>query len=378
MSTMLIAGLLIATTLVTFVDAGSWKISIQEVEHVNRNNRLDPLNDVYSEMLNFDRKHYRATIYLGTSRMPFRVMIDTGSHVLWVPKKGCRAEGRDLVGNCEAGGRVYDPEESASREELNVPFRFSYGSGNGGAKGHYYRDVFSFGANMLLTEPIIFGAAEEMRNEDQGILGLANAIDPGELGSSILHEAWRQRVIDAPVFTMYLRRCPSSEDCENHGTITFGSYDREMCGEVVGHVDVNPNSIYWSFELNGFKLGRARSSKPFKAMIDSGAPGFYMPPDIYTQLMVKIKATRTESGRYVINCDADMDLTLRINGEEYTIPRHLLLVNLHNGFCSMRLYPYDRPDGLWVIGTPLGISYCITHNFEAHTVEFAPSLTRHE
>ncbi|KAI6212485.1 Peptidase A1 domain-containing protein [Aphelenchoides besseyi] len=173
MSTMLIAGLLIATTLVTFVDAGSWKISIQEVEHVNRNNRIPR--------------------FMGTQ------------------------ERMQSGGNCEAGGRVYDPEESASREELN------------------------FGANMLLTEPIIFGAAEEMRNEDQGILGLANAIDPGELGSSILHEAWRQRVIDAPVFTMYLRRCPSSEDCENHGTITFGSYDREMCGEVVGHVDVNPN-----------------------------------------------------------------------------------------------------------------------------------------
>ncbi|KAI6212495.1 Peptidase A1 domain-containing protein [Aphelenchoides besseyi] len=200
---------------------------------------------------------------------------------------------------------------------------------------------------MQLTEPIIFGAAEEMRNEDQGIIGLGNAIKPGELGNSILHEAWRQRVIDAPVFTMYLRRCPSSEDCENHGTITFGSYDREMCGEVVGHVDVNPNCIY-------------------------------MPSEFYTEFMEAIQATPTESGRYVINCDADMDVTLIINGEEYTIPQHLLLINLHNGFCSMRLYPYDRRDGLWVIGTPLGISYCITHNFEAHTVEFAPSLTRHE
>ncbi|KAI6218609.1 Cathepsin D [Aphelenchoides besseyi] len=378
MSTMLIAGLLIATTLVTFVDAGSWKIPIQEVKRVNRKNRLDPLHDVYSETLRLDRNRYRATVYVGMPPMPFRVMIDTGSHVLWVPKKGCRAEGRAITGNCESGERVYDPEESASREELNVPFRFSYGGGTSWTQGHYFKDVFSFGANMQLTEPIIFGAAEEMRNEDQGIIGLGNAIKPGELGNSILHEAWRQRVIDAPVFTMYLRRCPSSEDCENHGTITFGSYDREMCGEVVGHVDVNPNSIHWSFEVTSFQLGLAITNTPFNVMIDSGAPGIYMPSEFYTEFMEAIQATPTESGRYVINCDADMDVTLIINGEEYTIPQHLLLINLHNGFCSMRLYPYDRRDGLWVIGTPLGISYCITHNFEAHTVEFAPSLTRHE
>ncbi|KAI6212494.1 hypothetical protein M3Y94_00032100 [Aphelenchoides besseyi] len=128
MSTMLIAGLLIATTLVTFVDAGSWKIPIQEVKRVNRKNRLDPLHDVYSETLRLDRNRYRATVYVGMPPMPFRVMIDTG---------------RAITGNCESGERVYDPEESASREELNVPFRFSYGGGTSWTQGHYFKDVFS-------------------------------------------------------------------------------------------------------------------------------------------------------------------------------------------------------------------------------------------
>ncbi|KAI6218587.1 Aspartic protease 6 [Aphelenchoides besseyi] len=376
MSTMLIGGLLIATTLVTFVDAGSWKIPIQEVERVNRNNRLGPLNDVYPEPLHLDRKHYRATIYLGTSSMPFRVMVDTGSHILWVPKIGCRASGTDIVGNCVSGEHVYDPSKSTRAKNLNAPFYVEYGNGNAWTRGQCYVDVFSFGEKMRVKYPIIFGVAEEMRNEDQGILGLGHAYDPGERGGSILHQAWRHKLIDAPVFTIYLQKCPESEDCEKRGMITIGSYDKEMCGEVVGHVDINPNSIKWLFELSKFKLGSASISKSFKAMTDSGAPGIYMPTYAYHLLMSLIKATRTDDGRYVVRCDAEVDVTLQINGKEYTIPGHVLLVNLHNGFCSLRLFPYNHADDVWIIGTPLNMVYCITHNFEAHTVEFAPALTR--
>ncbi|KAI6212667.1 Peptidase A1 domain-containing protein [Aphelenchoides besseyi] len=300
---MLIGSLLIAANLLTFVDAGSWKLPIQEVKRVQRKNSLGLLNDVYPGPLHLDRNHYRATIYLGTSSMPFRVMIDTGSHVLWVPKIGCKASG----------------------------------GGNDWVKGHYYKDVFSFGENMRIKYPIMFGVGEQMKNEDQGILGLGNAIDPGERGSSILHEAWRHRIIDAPVFTIYLQKCPESEDCENHGMITIGSYDKEMCGEVT-----------W------------------------GAPGIYISTYAYKLTMSMIKATRMD-GLYVVKCDADVDVTLQINGQKYTVPGSQLLVNLHNGFCSLRLYPYDRPDDVWLIGTPFSMVYCITHNFEAHTVEFAPA-----
>ncbi|KAI6217712.1 Eukaryotic aspartyl protease [Aphelenchoides besseyi] len=372
MSTMLIGSLLIAANLLTFVDAGSWKLPIQEVKRVQRKNSLGLLNDVYPGPLHLDRNHYRATIYLGTSSMPFRVMIDTGSHVLWVPKIGCKASGEFATGNCESSERVYDPKKSTKAENHYARFYAEYGGGNDWVKGHYYKDVFSFGENMRIKYPIMFGVGEQMKNEDQGILGLGNAIDPGERGSSILHEAWRHRIIDAPVFTIYLQKCPESEDCENHGMITIGSYDKEMCGEVVGHVDVNPNSIHWLFELSSFKLGRALLSKPFKAMIDLGAPGIYISTYAYKLTMSMIKATRMD-GLYVVKCDADVDVTLQINGQKYTVPGSQLLVNLHNGFCSLRLYPYDRPDDVWLIGTPFSMVYCITHNFEAHTVEFAPA-----
>ncbi|KAI6212475.1 hypothetical protein M3Y94_00029700 [Aphelenchoides besseyi] len=279
MSTMLIVGLLIATILVVFVDAGSWKLHIQEVKRVQRNNTLGPLNDVYSEVLNFDRAYYRATIYLGTPPQPFQVMIDTGD-------------------------------------------------GSSKMKGQYFKDVFS------------------------GILGLGNAIDPNERGSSIIHEAWRQKAIDAPLFTIYLRKCPKSEDCEKFGTITIGSYDKEMCGKIEGHVNVVPDY--------------------------TGAPGIYVPTDVYKQLMGEIKATRTVWGGYVVSCDANIVITLQINGHTYTIPKNQLLVNLHTGICSMRIVPYNHWAGYWVLGVPFFTTYCQIYSIEKQAVYFAPALTRYD
>ncbi|KAI6212637.1 hypothetical protein M3Y94_00049900 [Aphelenchoides besseyi] len=209
---MLIVGLLITSTLVTFVDAGSWKLPIQEVKRVNRNNTLGPLHDIYREVLNLDRAYYR------------------GSSVLWIPKKGCKST-----------------------------------------------VLVTFGEDMRITAAVTFGVAEEI-----GILGLGNAIRPNERGSAILHEAWRQKLIDEPMFTLYLRKCPYSEDCEKFGTITIGSYDKEMCDKIVGHVKINPKY--------------------------SGAPGIYMPTDVHKQLMDEINATPT-NGRYVVKCDADIDIT---------------------------------------------------------------------
>ncbi|KAI6212648.1 Aspartic protease 6 [Aphelenchoides besseyi] len=245
------------------------------------------------------------------------------------------------------------------------------GDGSSKMKGQYFKDVFSFGEKMRLKETVTFGVVHEMTDEDQGILGLGNAIDPNERGSSIIHEAWRQKVIDAPVFTIYLRKCPDSEDCEKFGTITIGSHDTEMCGKIEGHVKVVP-------DFTSFKLGPASISKPFKTITDSGAPGIYVPKDTYKQLMEAIKATRTIWGGYVVRCTAYVAISLSINGREYVVPGNQLLVNLHTGICALRLNPFDSSDGSWILGSPFMRTYCVVHNVDTQAIGFAPALTRYD
>ncbi|KAI6219109.1 Aspartic protease 6 [Aphelenchoides besseyi] len=364
MSTMLIVGLLIATILVVFVDAGSWKLHIQEVKRVQRNNTLGPLNDVYSEVLDFGRDKYRATVYVGSPPQPFHVTVDTGSNILWVPKKGCKATGEYLIGNCKSSKYVYNPRGSATGKNLNQPFRIAYGDGSATITGHYYRDVFSFGEKMRLKEPITFGVGEEMKHRDQGILGLGNAVNSNEHGTSILHEAWRQKLIDAPIFTMYLRKCPRSEDCEKHGTITIGSYDKEMCGKIEGHVK--------------FSTRQCSCKSIFQSNNGLGRASIYIPSNYYKPLMEAIKASLTDKGRYVVDCDAYVAISLRINGIEYVIPGNQVLVNLHTNYCLLRIYPFDFDNGTWLLGNPFGTTYCQTHNIETQTIEFAPALTRYD
>ncbi|KAI6204933.1 hypothetical protein M3Y94_00734500 [Aphelenchoides besseyi] len=52
-------------------------------------------------------------------------------------------------------------------------------------------------------------------------MGLGSSL-PRDRGSSIVHEAWRQGILDAPIFTSYMKKCPGSGTCENGGLITFG------------------------------------------------------------------------------------------------------------------------------------------------------------
>ncbi|KAI6212608.1 hypothetical protein M3Y94_00046300 [Aphelenchoides besseyi] len=206
MSTMLIVGLLIAPILVVFVDAGSWKLHIQEVKRVQRNNTLGVLHDIYREVLNFDRTKYR------------------GSGILWVPKKGCKATG--------IASRVNTSMIPENLPQLKILI--------------YLFVLRTFGEKLHLEEKVTFGVGEEMRNRDQVLkvdrefLGLEMQLIHVSAAAQFYTKLGVKKAIDAPIFTMYLRKCPDSEDCENRGIITIGSYDKEMCGDVVGDAKADP------------------------------------------------------------------------------------------------------------------------------------------
>jgi hypothetical protein len=60
-----------------------------------------------------------------------------------------------------------------------------------------------------------------MRYMDEGILGMG--LRPSTSGPSIIHEAIEQGLFDEPVFTTYLKSCPSNTHiCRNGGQITLG------------------------------------------------------------------------------------------------------------------------------------------------------------
>ncbi|KAI6220792.1 Aspartic protease 6 [Aphelenchoides besseyi] len=367
MSSFLVVSLLIASALMVFVDAESLSVAIQAVKRGHRKNSLGLLNDVYSRKLStYNNVDYYGIIYLGTPPVPFKVV---SSYLLWIPKKGCKMLGHEShLSHCSTGTNLYDPKASVTAKPTNTPFLSEYASCS--AKGHLYRDYFSFTREKRLKDPISFGAGEEMQHDDQAILGLASIPNPDAPDSSIMHEAWRQKLIDAPVFTIYMQKCPQGEDCKETGMITFGAYDELHCHKVERYVKINPGVSHWQFTVNEFRIAGTRISTPFKAIADSGTSHITAPTEVVEQILNGIGANAVEGG-YIVKCDSNASITLNINGHEYTIPSREMLFNLHTGDCELLVTEYDDAEGLMILGNPFTRSFCQVHNIEKRVVGFA-------
>ncbi|KAI6237698.1 Peptidase A1 domain-containing protein [Aphelenchoides besseyi] len=363
MSSMLVFGLLIA--LVTSVDAGSWSVAIQAVKRTPRNNTLT-LSDVYGQTLTSDTNMmYWGTIYMGTPPEPFSVVFDTGSSMLWLPKKGCRSSG-PLSRYCPQDSELYDPSQSVTAKPTNKPFNIKYGIGS--ARGHFYTDYLTFGSALRFKKPVTFGAGEEMEFSDQGIFGLPSSDNAAKDGSSVMHEAWRQKILNAPIFTIHMRTCPVYEDnkCQDGGLITFGGVDEINCEKEIQYVDILLNTNHWKFVMSQFQIGQAVIRTTIIAVSDSGNNRLTAPA-IFVQQMMNSIGARAVGNYYIVECDTDVTVTITINDYQYVIPSHRMLLNLHNGFCRILLSSSSR----WVLGAPFNKEYCTVHDIKERTIGFA-------
>ncbi|KAI6222622.1 Aspartic protease 6 [Aphelenchoides besseyi] len=337
---MLAAGLLIASALVTFVEAGSWSLALRAAQQNDlKNNALGPLSDVYGREITYDRRYYQGRY----------------NEV------------------CKSTINGYNPGESKTSKAANLPslFSISYGDGSITIRGHFYNDLFTFDGNRHFKNPIKIGAAEELVNIDKGILGLPSSEPLKADGVSIMHEAWRQKILDDPIFTLYLRHCPPSEDCETHGFVTFGAEDKVNCGDIEGHVDVDSGNLYWKFTVERFQMGDVDILTPYKTIIDSGAPLIYVPKPIFDDILKQFNAIEKPGYHYLVKCDVDVHITLTINGRDYVIPSKYMLRNLHNNYCSLLLHSSENYFNGWLLGIPFYKAYCLIHDFKKPKVSFA-------
>ena len=71
-----------------------------------------------------------AKIKLGSGKKEFRLILDTGSSLLWVAKNGCTGSNR--IEN------KFNPDESSTSKNTGESFDIQYGTGS--CKGYYYSD----------------------------------------------------------------------------------------------------------------------------------------------------------------------------------------------------------------------------------------------
>jgi hypothetical protein len=87
-----------------------------------------------------------------------------------------------------------------------------------------------------------------------GILGLTYST-PNDIGSAIFEEAIKQRVLDHPVFSIYLRKCPQNKkECSDAGYLSLGTIDSDNCGPIIDWVKVKEGASDWEFVIQGSNL----------------------------------------------------------------------------------------------------------------------------
>ncbi|CAD5221011.1 unnamed protein product [Bursaphelenchus okinawaensis] len=319
-------------------------------------------------MLNENNVQYLGYISLGTPPQRFKTVFDTGSSVLWVPKKGCRSRG-PVVEHCASGTELYDPEASSTKKSTNQPFQITYGTGS--VKGYLYDDIFAFGdpkgSQLKLKKPVRFGAGEQMTFGDVSILGLPSTDSQGE--TSIFHEAVEEGLMDNPIFTTYLTKC-AQQQCDNGGIITFGEEDTKNCGKVADWVSVVPRTTHWKVKMAGLKVGDQFVNVSVNGVSDTGTSHLIVPTNVMRTIVQQLKPQQVQGG-YLMQCNSKFSISVIINNKEYPISSDNLLIPQQGNLCQLAIAGGDFPFVL--LGDPFIRSYCQVHDVKNRKLGFAPA-----
>ncbi|KAI6216965.1 Eukaryotic aspartyl protease [Aphelenchoides fujianensis] len=357
-------------------DAHSMSFSVQLERTEATNVTSNPLKafDVFGQkMTNNANIEYHGVISLGQPPQPFKVVFDTGSDILWIPRKGCRSSG-PMVKHCRSGYELYDPKKSRTSEPTGKQFKITYGTGD--ASGPYFRDAFAFGdprggKQLKLKRKIVFGAGESMSFGDDGILGLSFP-RPGEMGTSIFLQAVSEGLMDNPIFTTYLSKC-GSEHCSNGGLITFGDYDKKNCEAVQGWANVVPGSVHWTFQMDGLKVNGRSVGGAGQGITDTGSSELFLPTRVANEV-ARAAGAKLTSGAYVVPCNARISVSIVIGGQDFEITEQQLVIPVPRArVCRLAVAP--QLESFYLFGDPFIRTFCQVHDVEKKRVGFAPAKT---
>ncbi|KAH7691269.1 ASP-5 protein [Aphelenchoides avenae] len=182
-------------------------------------------------------------ITIGTPPQPVVVRVDTGSARVWVTDVSCSTEGEP----CRPGMSTYDSSKSSTFQDEGKPFEWN-------SKGVYGRETVALGDgdNQLAVKDVEFGRVTSIDpgafNGVAGTLGLSQ-------DSPFLKNARAQGVLSEPVFTVWLKEIPPSQDNIPTGLITFGGADSEHCASDITYVPLDTECFWYCMKLKKVTIG---------------------------------------------------------------------------------------------------------------------------
>uniref|UniRef100_A0A914YD27 Peptidase A1 domain-containing protein n=1 Tax=Panagrolaimus superbus TaxID=310955 RepID=A0A914YD27_9BILA len=312
----------------------------------------------------FDDAEYLANITVGTPPQSFLIQLDTGSSDFWIPDSSCT--------DGFACRHAFDANESSTYVQNGKSWIIRYGDGSY-SEGIVGEDTVRFGSpddEALVVPNSAIGQATKVYSgigpdAADGILGLAFPSIDEEKSDPILFNAFKQGLLDKPIFTVYLQERGPKKNVPG-GFITYGGLDTEHCSPDVDYVDLT-SATYYQFKMDSVSLGTTKFSDGWQVISDTGTTMIYAPEEISRQLTIAAGAKADGS----IDCNASFDdLKLTIGGKEYSVPaKQLILDEGGDNGCQFGIRPSGDSD--WILGDAWMRSYCNVFGFKDQNIGFA-------
>lgn len=232
----------------------------------------------------------------------------------------------DTYGPFVQGHTLYRPKDSKTSKRLDgQSWSVLYGDG-ASAGGIVYTDRVKLGATVFDKQAV--QSAVQVSNAisadsfASGILGMgrtkANTVRP-TLQKTYIENI--QNKLREPLFTVNLQP-------QKPGTYDFGYIDSKKHTGSIKYVPVDPNSPYWEFTVDGYKMGKdSKELRPyrFQAIADTGTTLLLLPINIVNDYYSKVKGARFDpfNGMMVFPCSTKLpDFVMALGSYRGVVPGH--------------------------------------------------------
>ena len=350
-----------------------FKLPFQEIISEESDEEFDPnlLIDQGNGYINTNFL-YIATVKIGSNKQEMNFLLDTGSSITWVPKKGCV----DTIKKAH----YYDPDLSSTSRATNMPFQIKYGGGKS-CNGIYYTDTFNYINNKDFS--LMFGVALKTDfdyvNGADGIIGLARYYSSvplsfismlkngGVTDSEVFSIKFGNNAIPGITGTFFIGKHP---DFSNYNTVTSPLVNTDD-GRV-------PN---WVCTINSFGIKYSnllfQSRKSFKFLFDSGTNMIILPLDYYNDIVNNVNSFNchfilNKQNVYQLSCLNENllpEFRFEINGNILIVPKNYAFVRVNSVFYSKVVFvESDR----YIMGTPFLFAFHTLFDKENEVLQFYP------
>ncbi|AGO11391.1 AaceriACR143Wp [[Ashbya] aceris (nom. inval.)] len=325
-------------------------------------------DDTYSsEVINYLNMQYSVDITLGTPPQQFRVALDTGSSLLWVPSDRCTSR------TCSRHNS-YRPGSSSTYKATDRSIALEYVKGD--ARARVAVDTLYFAGAKIENQG--FGQADNVADvfyyaQFDGIIGIGypsigygikppinNLIDSGGLKD--------------PVFGIYISN--SQRRNAPAGEIVLGGYNTN---KFTGDIKWFPVSrqAFWETGLSGIKIGdHALNVDGFGVVFDTGSSFIILPDDVYSDFLTQFPSVSRAGEIDYVDCSTIStapDLSFEFGGSVFKLtPREYIL--RFGMSCALGVSGSSRVSGVAILGDTFLRRYYTIYNFGDNTIGVADAV----